>query len=113
MKNFVSEAKTLEIALNQLLEKNNLELDDILYNKEIIKSGILRSENYKVTAFLKKDLVKEIEKFLKEKSNSTELIQEIKEIFIIIRTNSYSKNRDNSSKKKLLKRTIKLLKKIR
>lgn len=66
MKKILSEAKTLEEALDKLSKENNIELNDILYKKEIKKGHLLKSETIILTAYLKSELLDSAKEFLKE-----------------------------------------------
>lgn len=66
MKKIISEAKTIEEALEKLYEQENVSKEDILYKKEIKKGHLLKGDSVIVTAYLKDDLCESAKEFLKE-----------------------------------------------
>lgn len=65
MKKLISESKTIEDALEKLLDENKITKEEILYSKEVKKGHLLKGDTYIIKAYLKEDLLKEVIEYLK------------------------------------------------
>ena len=59
-------AKTKDEALNQVLAKLNASAEEVIYSFKEIKGGLFKGTTYECSGFLKIDILKDAEEFLKE-----------------------------------------------
>lgn len=59
-------AKTKDEALNLVLNRLSVEENEIIYNFVEIKGGLFKSNSFECSAFLKKDIIEEVQVFLSE-----------------------------------------------
>lgn len=69
LNSYTVEGKTLDDALNSKLEELNLKKEDFFINIEEVKGKLFKSKKYRITFFLKSDIIDYIKKYLKEISN--------------------------------------------
>ena len=66
MEKITKEGKTVESALNSLMEENNISKEEFLYTSVVKKGKLFQGTIYEVTAYLKTDINNEIKEFLRK-----------------------------------------------
>ncbi len=66
MEKIIKEGKTVEAALNALMEENNVSKEEFLYTSSLKKGKLFQGTIYEVTAYLKTDINNEIKEFLRK-----------------------------------------------
>ena len=66
MEKIIKEGKTVEAALQALMEENNISKEELLYTSSIKKGKLFQGTIYEVTAFPKIEINNEIKEFLRQ-----------------------------------------------